>query len=52
MSRRPIHIDPYMGRLSHHVKPLCEATSTRIILGNIYLNSKSAWELKEHLRGK
>jgi hypothetical protein len=35
-----------MGRLSHQVKPHCEATFPRIITGVIYLSVKNAREPK------
>jgi hypothetical protein len=35
-----------VGRLSHYVKPLHEATSPRIILGIVHLSAKNAREPK------
>jgi hypothetical protein len=35
-----------VGRLSHQVKPLREATSPRIISGIVHLSAKNAWKPK------
>jgi hypothetical protein len=40
----PIHVDPYIGRLSSQVKERREAMSARPILGIIHLSAKNAQE--------
>jgi hypothetical protein len=37
---------PHMGRHSYKVKPLCDATSPRIVLRIDHLNAMNAWESK------
>jgi hypothetical protein len=42
----PSTLTPHVGRLSHQVKTICEATSPRIVSGIIHLSTNNVWELK------